>query len=153
MPPPPRFDLSDELVPVHMHPAQMPGRVRPFEPLDPLASMDDPAHETDCVPPSGVQPVDAGERVRALLVFTGLFGADAAAAWVTVSDCHGVVYFEGSPAADGSVAVYVNDSRRVDSLRILLETTRLHRQAEVTLSEAVTEYAFLPVPSETARLR
>lgn len=127
--------------------------MRLFEPLDRLAHKGDPEEETDCVPSSGVQSVDAGERVRALLVFTGLFGADAAAAWVTVSDPHDVVYFEGPPAADGSVAVYVNDSRRVDSLRILLETTRLHRQAEVTLSEAVTEYAFLPVPSETTRMR
>jgi hypothetical protein len=145
--------LSGVHVPVQIHPAQMPGRVRPFEPLDLLARKDDPKEETDCVPSSGVQPVDGGERVRALLVFTGLSGADAAAAWVTVSDPHEVVYFEGPPAADGSVAVYVNDSRRVDSLRILLETTRLHRQAEVTLSEAVTEYAFLPVPSETTRMR
>jgi hypothetical protein len=124
----------------------MRGREHPFEPLGTLVSMDDPADEADPVPPSRVQAIDHGERVRALLVFTGLSGADAAAAWVTVSDCHGVVYFEGSPAADGSVAVYVNDARRVDSLLVQLETTRIHRQAEVALSEEVTEYAFRAVP-------
>ena len=132
---------------------RMPGRVSPFELPAIVASTDNRADETDRDPPSQVRSVEANEHVRSLVVFTGLSGQDAQAAWVTVSDACGVVYFEGSPAADGTVAVYFDDSRRIDSLRILLETARMHRQAEVALSDRVTEYAFQGVARHPSAAR
>jgi hypothetical protein len=131
----------------------MPGRVSPFELPAIVAPTDRRVDETEGDPPSQVRPVESSDHVRSLLLFTGLSDADAETAWVTVSDANGVVYFEGSPTADGTVAVSIDDSRRVDSLCVRLETARMHRQAEVTLSGEVTEYAFQGVARHPGAVR
>ena len=98
--------------------------------------------EAERGPSSRVRPLDPIGVLRSLVVYTELRDLDAEGAWVTVSDPFGVVYFEGAPAADGSVAVYVDESRQVLALQVLLETPRVHRQAEVVLGPGITEYRF-----------
>jgi hypothetical protein len=92
----------------------------------------------DLEPASEVRPMEG--RVRRLLVDTGLRGADAEAAWVTVSGGDGAIHFEGMPSADGRVEVSFTGA--VESAHVQLETTTLHRQAEVKLGEGLTSYAF-----------
>src|ERR1700734_1221842 len=92
----------------------------------------------DLEPTSEVRPMEG--RVRRLLVDTGLRGADAEAAWVTVSGADGAIHFEGTPASDGCVEV--SFAATVESAHVQLETTTLHRQAEGKLGEGPTSYAF-----------
>jgi hypothetical protein len=94
----------------------------------------------DLEPTSEVRPMEG--RVRRLLVDTGLRGADAEAAWVTVSGADGVIHFEGAPAPDGCVEVSFLGAPAVESAHVQLETSTLHRQAEVKLGEGLTSYAF-----------
>jgi len=81
-------------------------------------------------------------RVRRLVVDTRLRGADAEAAWVTVTVADGVIHFEGAPGSDGCVEVSFPAAPAVESAHVQLETTTLHRQAEVKLGEGATSYAF-----------
>lgn len=115
----------------HVHPSPFPA---PFV----LPDLD----EADRGPSSRVRPLDPVGAMRSLVVYTDLRGHDAEAAWVTVSDPFGVVYFEGAVAADGTIAVYVDESREVHALQVLLETPRVHRQSEVVLGPGITEYRF-----------
>jgi hypothetical protein len=92
-------------------------------------------------PVSELRPT-GGRPATSLVVETGLRDADAATAWVTVSDEAGAVYFEGQPDGDGRVSVSFAGSPSVERVVILFETARLHRQAEVTLSEGTNRHAF-----------
>jgi len=96
--------------------------------------------ELDWEPTSEVRPVQT--TCRRLVVDTGLRGADAEAAWVTITDERGAVFFEGPPSADGCVDVSFEGAPSVRTARILLETPRLHRTAEVALGEGWTSHAF-----------
>jgi hypothetical protein len=93
----------------------------------------------DLGPISETRPIDM--CARRLVVDTGLRGVEATGAWVTVSDEAGAVLFEGAPGADGCVNVAF-EGIGVERVRILFETARLHRQAEVTLHEGVNAHAF-----------
>ena len=104
----------------------------------PLDALDLP--DLDFEPTSEVRPLDA--RVRRLVIDTGLRGDAADQAWVTVSDEAGTVYFEGTPSADGCVEVSFDGAPEVRSVRVLLETARLHRQAQVMLGDGWTAHAF-----------
>jgi hypothetical protein len=95
---------------------------------------------SDLDPISEVRHVDA--RARRLVVDTGLRGAAAAQAWVTVSDDAGTVHFEGAPGADGCVEVGFERAPAAERARVLLETARSHRQAEVTLRDGWNAHAF-----------
>jgi hypothetical protein len=96
--------------------------------------------ELDLEPTSEVRAIDA--RVRRLVVDTGLRSGAAEDAWVTVSDEAGVIYFEGTPSADGCVEVSFEDAPGVEGVRVLLETSRSHRQAHVPLGDGWTAHAF-----------
>lgn len=105
--------------------------------------MQDPIdEELEWEPTSEVRPVNATSR--RLVVDTGLRGADAEAAWVTVTDEHGAVFFEGPPSADGCIDVSFErqGAASVRVARVLLETPRLHRTAEVELGDGWTAHAF-----------
>jgi hypothetical protein len=94
----------------------------------------------DLEPTSEVRSIDA--RVRRLVVDTGLRRAAAEGAWVTISDEAGVVYFEGSPSADGCVDVSLESSPPVEQVRVLVETATQHRQAVVQLAAGWTSHRF-----------
>jgi hypothetical protein len=96
--------------------------------------------DLDWEPTSEVRSVQATHR--RLVIDTRLRGADAEAAWVTVTDERGAVYFEGPPSADGCVDVSFESAPSVRVARILLETPRLHRTAEVELKGVWTSHAF-----------
>lgn len=81
-------------------------------------------------------------RVNRLVVDTGLRGADAENAWVTVSDEGGTVFFEGPPSADGCVDVSFEAGPHVRVARVRLETARLHREADVELRNGWTAHRF-----------
>jgi hypothetical protein len=103
--------------------------------------MQDPIDDDlDWEPTSEVRPVQA--TCRRLVVDTRLRGADAEAAWVTITDEHGAVFFEGPPSADGCVDVSFEGAPSVRTACVRLETPRLHRTAEVTLGEGWTAHAF-----------
>jgi hypothetical protein len=94
----------------------------------------------DLDPISEVRDVDA--RARRLVVDTGIRGAATEEAWVTVSDESGAVHFEGRPSADGCIDVSFEHAPDVHCVRVLLETTRSHRQAAVTLHAGWNAHAF-----------
>ena len=94
----------------------------------------------DLEPASEVRPTDG--RVRRLVVDTGLRGADAEAAWVTVSGEDSAVHFEGAPTSEGRVEVSLEGAPGVARALVQLETATLHRQAQVSLGEGATAYAF-----------
>ena len=102
--------------------------------------MIDPVDDLDLDPSSEIRPVTPSGR--RLLVDTGLRGAAAEAAWVTVTDEAGAVYFEGPPSADGCVDVSFAMAPDVPSARVLLETPTGHRQAHVPLGKGWTSHAF-----------
>ena len=105
--------------------------------------MQDPVDDDfglDLEPTSEVRAVSA--PWRRLVIDTGLRGADAESAWVTVTDVRGTVFYEGSPSADGCVDVSFEGAPDVRAARIMLETARLHRTAEVELGEGWTSHAF-----------
>jgi len=101
-----------------------------IEPLDDLDR--DPSSEVRAVAPS----------TRRLVVDTGLRGVAAEAAWVTVTDEAGAVYFEGPPSADGCIDVSFQGAPAVSVARVLLETPTGHRQAQVPLAKGWTAHAF-----------
>lgn len=102
--------------------------------------MQDPLDLRDDEPISEVRSIDA--RTRRLVVDTGLRGAAAEAAWVTISDERGVVHFEGMPSADGCVEIAFEGGVTVARARVLLETPRSHRQAIVDLRDGWNAHAF-----------
>jgi hypothetical protein len=105
--------------------------------------MQDPVDDDfglDLEPTSEVRAVAAS--ARRLVIDTGLRGADAEAAWVTVTDERGAVFYEGTPSADGCIDVSFEGAPAVRTARVLLETARLHRTAEVELGEGWTAHAF-----------
>jgi hypothetical protein len=117
----------------------MPDRVLPLElDLDDLGAPAPAPGDRD--PISEVRQVDA--RIRRLVVDTGIRGAAAEQAWVTVTDEAGAVRFEGAPSADGCVEVSFEDAPGVQRVRVLLETARSHRQAEITLRDGWNAHAF-----------
>lgn len=113
----------------------MPDRVLPLE-LD----LDDLGTPADRDPISEVRHVDA--RVRRLVVDTGIRGAAAEQAWVTVTDEAGTVHFEGVPSADGCAEVSFENAPGVQRVTVLLETARAHRQAEIALRDGWNAHAF-----------
>ncbi len=114
----------------------------PRVPPSPLASAwpDDPAELYDSGPSSDVHPVDP--RARRLVVDTGLRGEPAKAACLTVTDCDGFLFFEGPVSEHGCIEVSFEGAPHVDRVRVLLETPRRHRLAEVPLTEGWTVHAF-----------
>jgi hypothetical protein len=102
--------------------------------------MQEPLDLRDDEPISEVRTIDA--RARRLVVDTGLRGAAAEAAWVTVSDERGAVHFEGVPSADGCIEVAFEGGPSVTRARVLLETPRSHRQAVVELRDGWNAHAF-----------
>lgn len=95
---------------------------------------------SDLEPVSEVRPVNP--RARRLVIDTGLRGAAADTAWVTVTDDAGSVLFEGAPSADGCVALSFDQPPYPEHVRVLLETARSHRLAQVTLAEGWNAHAF-----------
>jgi hypothetical protein len=83
-----------------------------------------------------------GPSARRLIVDTGLRGPAAESAWVTVTDEAGAVYLEGSPSADGCVAVCFDGAPDVERVLVRLETATAHRQAQVTLGAVWTSHVF-----------
>jgi hypothetical protein len=100
--------------------------------------LDDFGVEPERDPISEVRQVE----FRRLMVDTGIRGAAAEQAWVSVSDEAGAVLFEGTPSGDGCVEVSFEKAPRVERVRVLLETARSHRQAEVTLRDGRNAHAF-----------
>jgi len=136
--PPLELDLDDLGEPV--------SEVRPLAHGEPSSEVQPvaaavPAPEALVDPVSEVRPLPAAGR--RLVVDSGLRGRGAEGAWITVSDEAGVVlYFEGTPGADGCVEVSFELSPQVKRVRVLLETARSHRQATVTLGAGWTSHAF-----------
>jgi hypothetical protein len=131
--------LSPKLCRFNLVALRMSDRVRPSARVA-AAVVDDPLDHFDDVPSSEVRPVAIGDR--SLVVSTGQSGAAAQEAWVTVADASGVVYFEGHPDADGSVAVSLEGAPHAETVLVLLETARTHRQAEVVLGKGRTAHTF-----------
>jgi hypothetical protein len=122
----------------------MPERPLPDDPLA-LALLaapldEDPVDGIDDGPSSEVRPIEP--KVRKLVVDTGLRGAAAEGACVTITDSAGTVCFEGAPGADGCVQVSFDSAPRADRVQVLFETATLHRQAEITLRDGWTTHAF-----------
>jgi hypothetical protein len=92
-------------------------------------------------PSSEVRPVE-GVTARSLYVATRLRGTEAQSAVVTVTDATGRVLFEGGLGGDGTVHIVLDGLGDRAVVRVLLETLRVHRQAEVVIARDVTEHAF-----------
>lgn len=95
----------------------------------------------------GEEPVDGpasevrARAARTLRIVTRLRGEAAASAVVTVTDAVGRVHYEGPLAEDGTVSVALAGSR-AEIFRILLETARWHRQADVAVGADCAEHSF-----------
>ena len=101
--------------------------------------MQEPYDLRDDEPISEIRPLDPTRR---LVVDTGLRGAAAESAWVTVTDEGGTVHFEGIPSTDGCIEVAFEGGLTVTRVRVLLETPRLHRQAVIDLRDGWNAHAF-----------
>lgn len=101
--------------------------------------MQEPYDLRDDEPISEIRTI---EGTRRLVVDTGLRGAAAESAWVTVSDEHGALRFEGTPSADGCIEVAFEGEPAVTRAHVLLETPRLHRQAVIDLRDGWNAHAF-----------
>lgn len=102
--------------------------------------MQEPLDLPDDEPISEIRPI--GAQTRRLVVDTGLRGAAADTAWVTVTDERGAVHFEGAPSADGCIEVAFEGGPTVARVRVMLETPRLHRQAIIDLRDGWNAHAF-----------
>ena len=91
-------------------------------------------------PTSEVRTLDVS--TRRLVVETGLQGDAAEAAWLTVTDEAGAIFFEGNPGPDGSAKVSFIGAPHVRTARVILETSRGHRQAVVVLQDGWTTHVF-----------
>jgi hypothetical protein len=136
--PPLELDLDDLGEPVsEVRPL---GHAEPSSEVQPVADVA-PASDLLVEPVSEIRPVPAAGR--RLVVDSGLRGRGVESAWITVSDEAGcVLYFEGTPSADGCVEVSFELSPQVRRVRVLLETARSHRQATVTLGDGWTSHSF-----------
>jgi hypothetical protein len=94
----------------------------------------------DSGPSSDVRPIET--RARGLVLDTGLRGERATAAWLVVSSAEGFLLFEGAVSETGCVEVSLDDAPLVDRVRVMLETARGHRQAEVELNDGWTLHTF-----------
>jgi hypothetical protein len=110
------------------------------DPLAVFASSDELAGVLESGPSSDVRPIDS--RTRRLALDTGLRGDLASASWLTVSGCDGFLFFEGPVSECGCIEVSFEGAPKVDRVRILLETPRSHRLAEVELNEGWTVHTF-----------
>lgn len=72
-----------------------------------------------------------------------LRGLECRQAWLTVSDDGGTTFFEGWLSADDGVEVVVTTGRPDTRVRLLLESDRWHRQADVSLDDGLTEHVFV----------
>jgi len=97
----------------------------------------------DDEPSSEVRRVETIDRPRTLRIFTWLRGPNTEGAWLTVTDDHGGVQFEGPLSEEGDVEIPLRHAGQVERVRVLLETVRWHRQADVCLGEDLTEYVFV----------
>jgi hypothetical protein len=102
--------------------------------------MIDPVDDRDLDPSSEVRSISPS--ARRLVVDTGLRGKAAEAAWITVTDEAGVIYFDGPPSADGCIDVSFQDAPHVSVARVQLETLTGHRQAQVPLGKGWTAHGF-----------
>jgi hypothetical protein len=98
-------------------------------------------------PNSEIRNVEANGPLRSLHIATRLRGAEAERALVTVTSWTGQVLFEGALGADGTVKMALPAKQACtesNTVHVLLETSRWHRQADVVLvaGVAVTEHAF-----------
>jgi hypothetical protein len=117
------------------------------DPLATFASTDDPyvsseegLEAADSGPSSDVHPIEPG--ARRLVLDTGLRGARAEAAWLTVTGLDGLLLFEGPVSDCGCIEVSFDGAPRVDCVRVLLETATSHRLAEVPIGEGWTVHSF-----------
>ncbi len=94
----------------------------------------------DSGPSSDVHPIDA--RTRRLVLDTGLRGETATAAWLAVTSDEGFLFFEGPVSETGCVEVSLEGAPQVDRVRVMLETPRAHRQAEIELNDGWTLHTF-----------
>lgn len=102
--------------------------------------MQEPYDLRDDEPISEIRTIDT--RTRRLVIDTGIRGSAAESAWVTVTDEHGAVRFEGAPSADGCIEIAFDDGPTVSRAHVLLETPRLHRQAVIDLRDGWNAHAF-----------
>ncbi len=102
--------------------------------------MQEPYDLRDDEPISEIRAIDT--RTRRLVVDTGVRGAAAESAWVTVTDEHGALHFEGAPGADGCVEIAFDGGSSVSRVRVQLETPRVHRQAVIDLRDGWNAHAF-----------
>jgi hypothetical protein len=107
---------------------------------DPFASREELVDGSDACPSSDVRPIDPG--ARRLVFDTGLRGEPAKAAWLTVSGLDGLLFFEGPVSECGCIEVSFEGAPCVDRVRVLLETPRGHRLAEVPVGEGWTLHSF-----------
>jgi hypothetical protein len=105
-----------------------------------LASPDDRAALLDSGPSSDVRPID--RRARRLALDTGLRGEGAQASWLTVTSCDGFLFFEGPVSECGCLEISFEGAPDVDRVRVLLETPRSHRLAEIALLDGWTVHTF-----------
>jgi hypothetical protein len=119
----------------------MTDRARPKPPRGSRANAFTEEGDADGGPSSEVRPVEA-VAARSLCVATRLRGAEAQSAVVTVTDASGRVLFEGGLGADGTAHIVLEGIGERAVVRVLLETVRVHRQAEVVIARTVTEHAF-----------
>jgi hypothetical protein len=117
-----------------LHPPRVPA------PLAVFASPDDRADLLESGPSSDVRPIDP--RARRLVLDTGLRGELAQASWLTVTACDGFLFYEGPVSECGCLEVSFEGAPNVDRVRVLLETPRSHRLAEVALNDGWTVHTF-----------
>jgi hypothetical protein len=94
-------------------------------------------------PDSEVRPVQGIPPQRLLRVFMWLRGAHEDGAWLTVTDENDTVHFEGLLSSEGSVEVPFARAPDVRQVRLRLEASHWHRQAEVVVGEGLTEHLFV----------
>lgn len=95
----------------------------------------------DAGPSSNVRPLESSGPRCILSIATRLRGSDAEAAQITVTDETGAVRYEGPLGNDGALAIVLDGVR--GPVRVLLETARWHRQADVLVDAGrTTEHAF-----------
>ena len=102
--------------------------------------MQEPFDLRDDEPISEIRPI--ATQTRRLVVDTGIRGAAAESAWVTVTDERGALHFEGAPSADGCIEVAFENGPTVARVSVMLETPRLHRQAVIDLRDGWNAHAF-----------
>jgi hypothetical protein len=108
---------------------------------DPFAANEDPVEVAgESAPASDVHPIDPG--ARRLVLDTGLRGAPAEDAWLTVTGMDGLLLFEGPVSDCGCIEVAFDGAPCVDRVRVLLETATSHRLAEVPVCAGWTVHSF-----------